>query len=235
MRVLIVDKTPPLNDADLRTLYLRGYEVVTAGTEAEAIDWIHGSGFDCIVVGVPESGDSDFGDLGEIRQLARACALVLVTATTAAAFAQEAVAEGSIELNSAPVLAKKIGCLPQPTLIVGSDLQPAWIDTIRESGLRISVARTLQFAMNLLVDGWCQIIFLETEIPGLTENGNLAIFHQIHAKHLIILASALSDDSSTIIPSGRPQKLGQFLELFKHVAGNRPNPCGRTEHLGNSR
>ena len=232
MRVLIIDSATSPDEATLRTLYLRGYDVTTLSAEAEALERIRRAAFDCILVGVPESGVSDFGSLTKIRQLAMVSAVALVTAAPVESFMKKALAEGSIEVQAASDLMATVGSLDQPALVVGSDLQPAWIQEIRDRGLRACSTSTLQFAMNLLVDGWCQVVLLEADIPGLTHAGSLATFHEINAPQMVILASAAFCMPPGIVLSSEPHTVGQFVSLFEQMTGNRHSPCGWTEHVG---
>jgi len=43
--------------------------------------------------------------------------------------------------------------LPQPIMLAGGHLSTSFFRAAKDKGLRISTARTLQFAVNLLVDG----------------------------------------------------------------------------------
>ena len=79
MQVLWIDSFSPPDSVTLRKLQLRGYEVVTAGTKDEAMEWIGRTGFDFILIAVPTFATADFGDLTQIRQLARTSAVVLMT------------------------------------------------------------------------------------------------------------------------------------------------------------
>ena len=230
MHVLIIDPAISPDEATLRALYLRGYDVTTISGEAEALDRVRRAAFDCILVGISESGISDFGNLPKFRQLAMVSAVALVTAASAESFVKKALAEGSIEVQAASDLIAKVGRLAQPSLVVGPDLHPAWIQEIRDRGLRACSTSTLQFAMNLLVDGWCQVVLLEAHIPGLTQAGTLAAVHKINAPEMAILASAEFCMPPGIMLSRKPQTVGQFVSLFEQLTGNRRSPCGWREH-----
>jgi len=102
----------------------------------------------------------------------------------------------------------------------------------KDKGLRISTARTLQFATNLLVDGWCQIIWLYAEIPGLAQPDRGAVVHQVGAKQLAILASVLSGSTPGITCGRKPEKAAEFIALLQSIAGNQPAHCGLAEVRG---
>ena len=83
-----------------------------------------------------------------------------------------------------------------------------------------SCGTTLQFVMNLLVDGWCQIVLLTADIAGITEPDELAIFHQVKAKQLAILATALPRTPFAIICIRKPRKAGDYIVLFEQISEN---------------
>jgi CheY-like chemotaxis protein len=221
MPVLIIDATRSMDQAVLRTLFLRGYRVTNTQTAREALELIHQAEFDCILIDIATSVSGDCGGLAEIRQFGRTSAVALMTAVPVESLIREALADGSIEPLSVPVLSTKIGHLSQPALLVGAHPHPDLIQAIRSKGLLLSCGTTLQFAMNLLVDGWCQIVLLLADIADITDPDELAIFHQVKAKQLAILASALPATPSAIICIKKPQKASDYIALFEQIAGNR--------------
>jgi hypothetical protein len=155
-----------------------------------------------------------------------------MTAAPIESLIREAFAEGSIERISVPVLSTTIEHLSQPVLLVGARLHPGLIQAIRSKGLLFSNGTTLQFAMNLLGDGWCQIVLLVATIAGIAEPDELVIFHQVKAKQLAILAAALPDTLSAIVCIKKPQKAGDYIALFEQIAGNRTSHRGLTQGFG---
>jgi hypothetical protein len=85
--------------------------------------------------------------------------------------------------------------------------------------------------MNLLVDGWCQIIWLYAEIPG-DQPDKGALVRDVGAKQLAILASVLSGSMPGITCGRKPEKAAEFMALFQHISGNQPAPCGLAEVRG---
>ena len=221
MPILIIDAQRSMDQDVLQTLFLRGYRVTTTETAREALDLVHQAEFDCILIDIATSASLDYGGLAEIRLFARTSVVALITEVPIASLIREAIAEGSIEPLSVPVLSTKIDHLSHPALLVGSRLHPDLIQAIRNKGLLFSCGTTLQFAMNLLVDGWCQIVLLAADITGITEPDEVAIFHQVKAKQLAILASAMPGLPSAIICIKKPQKTNDYIALFEQIAGNR--------------
>jgi CheY-like chemotaxis protein len=232
MPILIIDAPRSMDQAVLRTLFLRGYRVTTTETASEALELIHQVQFDCILIDIATSDSRNYGGLAEIRQFVRRSAVALMTAIPVETLIRETLAEGSIEPLSVPVLSTKIEHLPQPALLVGARLHPDLMQAIKSKGLLFSCGTTLQFAMNLLVDGWCQIVLLTADVAGITEPDELAIFHQVKAKQLAILASALPGTPSAILCIKKPQKAGDYIALFEQIAGNQTGPCGLEQGLG---
>jgi CheY-like chemotaxis protein len=230
--ILIIDAPRSMDQADLWALFLRGYRVTTTETAREALELIHQAEFDCILINVAASASGDYGGLTEIRQFVRSAPVALMTAAPLESLIREALEDGSIELFSVRVLSTKIEHLSQPALLVGTRLPPGLIEAIRSRGLLFSCGTTLQFAMNLLVDGWCQIVFLAADIAGITETDELAIFHQVKAKQLAILASALPDTPSAIIAIEKPRKAEDYIALFEQIAGHRTGAGGLEQGLG---
>lgn len=219
MRILIIDAPRSMDQGLLRMLTLRGYRLRTTETAREAMELVHQIKFDCILIDIAASGTC--GGLAEIRQFIRTAAVVLMTAVPVGSLIHEALAEGSIELLSVDVLNKKINQLSHPALLVGASFQPELIQALTSKGLLFAYGTTLQFAMNLLVDGWCQIVLLTADIPGMTDANELAIFHQVKAKQLAILASSLPGTPSAIICIEKPQKADDYIALFEQIAGHR--------------
>jgi len=232
MPILIIDAPRSIDQAVLRTLFSRGYKVTTTETASEAMELTHQAEFDCILIDIATPASGDYPGLAEIRQFVRRSVVALMTAIPVESLIREALAERSIEPLSGAVLSTKIEHLSQPALIVGARLHPDLIQAIRSKGLLFSRGTTLQFAMNLLVDGWCQIVLLAADVAGIAEPDELAVFHQVKAKELAILASALPDKPSAIICIKKPQKAGDYIALFEQIAGNRTGPCGLGQRPG---
>jgi CheY-like chemotaxis protein len=221
MPILIIDAPRSTDQAVLRMLFLSGYTVTTTDTASKALELIQQAEFDCILIDIATSASADYGGLVEIRQFVRTAPVALMTAAPVESLIREALAEGSIEPLTVQVLSTKIEHVSQPALLVGAHLQPDLIQAIRSKGLLFSCGTTLQFAMNLLVDGWCQIVFLAADIAGITDPNELAIFHQVKAKQLAILASALPGTTSAIISIEKPKKAEDYIALFEQIAGHR--------------
>ena len=232
LSILIIDALRSMDQAVLRTLFLSGYRITTTETASEALELIHQHEFDCILIDVATSDGGDYGGLAEIRQFVRTSAVGLMTAAPVESLIREAFAEGSIERISVPVLSATIEHLSQPVLLVGARLHPDLIQAIRCKKMLFSNGTTLQFAMNLLVDGWCQIVLLAAAIVGITEPDELVIFHQVTAKQLAILAAALPDALSAIICIKKPQTAGDYIALFEQIAGNRTSRRGLAQGFG---
>jgi CheY-like chemotaxis protein len=230
MQVLVFDADPSIDQSVLRYLHARSYEITITRNPSEALDLVHRTEFDCILLDVATAADS-LGLL-EIRQLVRASAVAFMTTMPVEALVAEALVEGSMEFQSFPVLINNLEHLDQPTMLAGANLPATLFMAARDKGLRISNARTLQFAMNLLVDGWCQIVWLYAEIPGLAESDQGAIVRQFGAKQLAILASGLSDSTPGITCRRKPEKATEFIALLQHIAGNQAARCGLTEVRG---
>src|SRR5213594_1564767 len=149
MQVLIFDADPSIDQSILQYLHLRNYDVTMVRTAGEALDLIHRAEFDCILLDV--STTAEYFGLVEIRQLMRTSAVGFMTPMQVESLVAEAVAEGSIQFQSLPDLIENLEHLPQPIMLAGANLPTSFFRTARDKGLRISTARTLRFAMNLLV------------------------------------------------------------------------------------
>jgi CheY-like chemotaxis protein len=220
MQVLIVDADPSIDESVLRYLHSRNYEATITGAPREALDLIHHNEFDCILVDV--STTAECLGLLEIRQLARRAAVAFMTTTPVETLVAEAVAEGSIEFQPFPILVGDFERFDQPIMYAGATLPRTLFLAARDKGLRLSTARTLQFAMNLLVDGWCQI-------PGRARPDQVAIIHHVGAKQLAILASGVSDSTPAITCCRKPQRAVEFVAVLQHIVGNSPTHCGLAE------
>lgn len=225
MQVLIVDANASFDTSVVRTL--RGYQLTTVSDMAQALTIIHETAFDCILVDIDTPPAHPLNAIAEIRQLVMTSAVVFLTDKPIQSLIEEALANGSIEVVFAADAIANISQLEQPVLLIGTGARPHVVQRLRDEQLRFSVATTLQFATNLLVDGWCQIVLLEVDIPGLTPPDKLSVFHRIDIKHLAILASAGS--SSGITCSAKPSQSGLLISLLEHTAGSRPGYCGRQE------
>jgi len=193
--------------------------------------WIGRNGFDFVLVAVPSSSTDDFGDLTQIRRLARTTAVVLMTTGTTTSFFEEALIDGRIELVHATSLISKIAMLSEPVLIGSSQWSPVLIQAMRNDGLEVHVANSLQYAVELLVDGRSQIIVMKLDVPGMGDETNCAIFHRIDLRVLTFLAAASRGMQSTIVHCTKPQQGVQFIELFEYIAATCPSPCGFAEHF----
>jgi CheY-like chemotaxis protein len=230
MQVLIFDADPSIDQSILQYLHLRNYDVTIARTAREALDLIHRTEFDCILLDV--STNAEYFGLVEIRQLMRTSAVGFMTSMPVESLVAEAVAEGSIQFQSLPDLIESLEHLPQPIMLAGAHLPTSLFRAARDKELRIATARTLQFAMNLLVDGWCQVIWLHAEIPGQAPADKGAVIHQVGAKQLAIVASVLSGSTPGITCVRKPRKAAEFTSLLQDIAGEQPAHCGLAEVRG---
>ena len=105
MQVLIFDADPSIDQSILQYLHLRNYDVTIARTAREALDLIHRTEFDCILLDV--STNAEYFGLVEIRQLMRTSAVGFMTSMPVESLVAEAVAEGSIQFQSLPDLIEK--------------------------------------------------------------------------------------------------------------------------------
>jgi DNA-binding NtrC family response regulator len=229
MRVLVIDSNLSTDRAVLRSLALGGYEIAVVGTAAEALDLTGRSTFDCVLVGLSRFSFGHTVSVADIRRFVNTSAVAFVAEVSTELLVQDALADGSIELLSVPDFLAISGHLPQPALLVGPRIQPHLSRAIVDDGLRVSCARTLQFAMNLLVDGWCQIVLVEADIRGLGERDKLAIIHRINSQTVAILASAMADTPPGISLNKKPQTPAQFIRLFERIVQNRSWICGLAE------
>jgi CheY-like chemotaxis protein len=219
--ILIIDATRSIDQAAFRTLSSRGYKVTITETAREALQLIHQTEFKCIVIDIVTSASGDYGGPAEIRQFIRASAVALMTRVPMYSLIREARENGSIEPLAIPVLSAKMDHLSRPTLLVGTGVHPELIESIRSKELLFSYGTTLQIAMNLLVDGWCDIVLLAADIAGLIGANEMAVFHQVRAKQLAILASAMPGRASGIICIETPQKAEDYIALFEQIARSR--------------
>jgi DNA-binding NtrC family response regulator len=224
--ILVIDATRSMDQAAFRTLAAKGYKIRIAETANKALELIHQTRFKCIVIDIATSASSDYGGLAEIRQFIRASAVALIMQVPLQSLIREALDDGSIELLPIPVLSGKIQQLSRPALLVGTRLQPEIIQSIRRNKLLFSYGTTLQIAMNLLVDGWCDIILIAANVGGLVGTDEIAVFHQVRAKQLAILASTMPRRPSGIICVERPQEADDYIALFEQIAGNRISARG---------
>ena len=229
MQVLIFDADPVDRSMHLY-LNARGYEITITRTPEETLDLIHRTQFDCVLLDV--STTAACLGLPEIRQIVRTSAVEFMIATPIESLVADSVAEGSIEFQPIRVLAENLKHFNQPVLFVGTVLPPSLYRVAKDKGLRFSAARTLQFAMNLLVDGWCEIVWLHAEIPGHARPDKAAIIHQVGPRELAILASGLSGSTPGIMCGRKPQKAVEFIALLQRIAGNQPAHCGLAETFG---
>jgi len=229
----MMDKDSPPDAATLRKLTLRGYDVVTARTKNEAMEWMGRSEFECILITVSAESTNEFADLAEIRKLSKTSALVLMTEGSTTPLIEEALVDGRIELSHASSLLMKITALSKPALIVCPRLNPALIQAMGDAGLQVRVANTLQFALDLLEGRRTQIVVLKLHMPGMKDDDDWVIFHRINLELLAVLAAALPDTPSSVVHWTKPQNASQFIELLNHVAAVCPSPCGLADQFGN--
>jgi len=230
MQVLIFDADPAVDRSMHLYLNARGYQITITRTLEETLDLIHRTQFDCILLDV--STTAACLGLLEIRQIVRTSAVEFMIAAPIESLVADSIAEGSIEFQPVPVLTENLKHFNQPLMLAGTVLPPSLYRVARDKGLRISAARTLQFAMNLLVDGWCEIVWLHVEIPGHTRSDNAAIVHHVGSRELSILASGLSASTPGITCGRKPQKAVEFIALLQRIAGNQTPHCGLAETFG---
>src|SRR5207247_11045359 len=104
LSILIIDALRSMDQAVLRTLFLRGYRLTTTETASEALELIHQHEFDCNLIDVATSDSGDYGELAAIRQFDRTSAVALLTAVPIEPLTQQALAGGSVERPAVSVL-----------------------------------------------------------------------------------------------------------------------------------
>jgi CheY-like chemotaxis protein len=227
MQVLILDAHPSIEPSALPYLSARNYDITLAGTPGEAFDRIHRTEFDLVLLDV--STTAECMGLLEIRQFVTTSAVGFMTTMPVEALVAEAVAKGRIEFQSFPDLIEHLRQRDQPTMVAVTSFPGRLLVSAKEKGLRVSSARTLQFAMNLLADGWCQIVLLHAEIPGWLQPGKGAIVYHVGSKELAILAAGLSDPSAGIMCRRKPERVSELLAFLQHIAVNQAARCGLAE------
>jgi len=227
MQVLILDDASSMDARILRFLEVRGYEVTIVKTPNAAAEQIRQAEFDGVVLEVSTCGEC-LGLL-EMRQLVRTSSVAFVTKLPVVAIAAVAEAEGSMEFQTLPNLIENLEHLPQPALLAGGEIPTALLEVCKKKALNVSIARTLQFSMNLMADGWCQIVWLELDTPARASASEVMVVHRIGAPTLAILASAIPATSPGISCSMKPATEREWLTLLRHMDGNRVAPCGRSD------
>jgi hypothetical protein len=140
----------------------------------------------------------------------------------------DSLSTGHMEFQPIPGVIATIPDLAQPALLVALGYRPKVVRAIKNYGLRATGATTLRFAMNLMSDGWCQIVWLSAQLPGLMPD-NVAIVHHVGARETAVLASVLPGGG--IMFTQKPRSPGEFVALMQSVAESRPIPCGRAENF----
>jgi len=233
LQILIIDKASSPDAATLRKLTLRGFDVLTVRSKNEAMEWMDRAEFDCVLITVTGESTHDFADLAEIQKLSKTSALVLMTEGSTTPLIDEALADGRLELSQASSLVMKLTELSKPALIACRRLNPALIQAMRDAGLQVRVANTLQFALDLLEGRRTQIAVLRFQMPGMKDDDAWVIFRRINLELLAVLAAALPNTPSRVVHWTKPQNASQFLELLDHVAAVCTSPCGLVEQFGN--
>jgi CheY-like chemotaxis protein len=230
--ILVIDATRSMDQAACRTLSSRGYQVTITKTAREALELIHQTEFKCIVIDIATAASGDYGGPAEIRQFIRASAVALMTQVPMDSLIREALEDGSIERLTIPVLSAKIHHLPRPALLVGTRVHPELIQSLRRKELLFSYGTTLQMVMNLLVDGWCDIVLAAADIAsGLIGTHEMAVFHHVRAKQLAILAVAMPGRASGIMCIETPQTADDYIALFERIGRTRIGAHGLKQEL----
>ena len=138
MQVLLFDNDPAIDQSILRYLQARSYELTVTRTPGEALDLIHRTEFDCILLDV--STTAKCLGLLEIRQLVRTSAVGFMTTLPIESLVNAAAAEGGIEFQPVRVLIENLGRVDQPIMLAGPILPPSLFRAARDKGLRISTA-----------------------------------------------------------------------------------------------
>jgi len=227
MRILFVDDSYSIDQAALELLRARGHDLKRTEIAAEALDLIRRNDFDCIFLDLSTIADS-LG-LAEVRALARTSGVILMGTSPVESLVADSVSTGHLEFQPIPVLIAHIDELVQPVLLVTSEFDPRLTHAIKNQRLRAFSANTLQFAMNLMVDGWCQIVCLNAQIPGPIQSEQIAIVHQMGARETAILASVLPGGG--IMFTEKPRNPKEFVFLIRYIAENRPIPCGLVDNF----
>jgi hypothetical protein len=222
MRFLFVDAFHSIDQAALQFFRARGHDVEKTRLAGDALVLIGRYEFDCIFLDVSTIADS----LGfrEVRALARTSGIVLMGTSPVVSLVKDSLSMGHLEFQPIPTLIANIHNLVQPALLVASEFHASLTEAIKHHGLRTLSATTLQFAMNLMADGWCQIVCLAAKVPGLIQSDDVAIVHHIGPREVAILASVLP--GAGVVFTQKPRTLGEFVALMQSVAENRPVPCG---------
>jgi CheY-like chemotaxis protein len=225
MKILVVDGDASIREEVYSALQADGYDVRSAATVLEAIAFLDSTRFDCILIGVPLPAKPDkTATLREMRQLVIASAVILVTALPIEALIEHALTDGSIQLISHNAVGRIIRAeetADLPILLVASSVDAGFMEKMRRAGKRAITARTLPFTLNTLADGWCQVVLLEVDIPGLTYPDKVALFDPVALTHLAILASGNYARSSGISCLVKPNGVAEIIALVKRVGGAR--------------
>src|SRR6185295_11853425 len=98
MQALFIDASCSIGKSELQTLNIRGYELAVARSLLEACELIRQTDFDCILLDVQTAAGSLSSR--QIRDLANASALALVSNAPIDVLVAQSLAEGSIEFQN---------------------------------------------------------------------------------------------------------------------------------------
>lgn len=225
-KILVVDDNRSLAEALADVFEAKGYEPTLAFDGVQAVEKVKSGSFDCVLMDIKMPRMSGVDAFKEIKKVAPATPVILMTAYSVQGLIEEARAEGVLAILQKPVAAVKVLSIVKElqgrssVLIADPNPDSALLDALTAHGDRAVVATSAAIAINMAAGGNYDAVLLNAEIQGVTSADSIALFKRCDPKCLIILMSAgPSEDYGPLVFGAlqKPFKMNDVVSLLEKV------------------
>lgn len=221
MKILIVDDDRRIVKTTCDILKINGYEAVAAYSGGEAVEAIKTDLPDCVLMDIKMPGINGVGALKQMKQIAPALPIVLVSAYAADEIMEEAKQAGAYAVLSKPLdfpmILSFLSLLRKEESILVVDDDPMFSKTLKDiltlRGYQVETESEPQKVLGYLGKDYKLTVVLDLKLGAV--NGT-DVLKEIRAKYptkLVVLVTAYKQEMGSSIERGR--RIGAYTCLYK--------------------
>jgi len=250
-KILIVDDEVNMRRTLGDILTDEGYDVTTAETGEEAIRLCEDEGHSLILMDVRMPGIDGVEAFRRIRRHQEGVRVILMSAFSVDALKEAALDEGAIAFLPKPLDLEKVvdlidGVNETAILVVEKDEDTAQLlsANLKESGYRVTVAKTAHDAIELVEQIRFDLIFLDADLPSMNGLELYLAIKKITPTAMAIMISDMNEEFEKIAREAvrrnaytivrKPLDIDDILEMLRQITCKRISGDNRKPPLGDS-
>ncbi|UCE60218.1 MAG: response regulator [Phycisphaerales bacterium] len=236
--VLIVDDEKNMRTTLADILDEEGYEVVTAATGEEAIEFCTRRGFDVVLLDVRMPGIDGVETFRRIRRHRDNIRVIMMSAFSVDELKQAALYEGAIAFLSKPLdvqqVVKLVGEVKDTAILVveeDEETSSKLYDALRGQGYRVTLTARPHDALDLVEQIQFDLIFIEAKLPAMNGLELYLAIRKVTPSAVAIMITGMEEEFEEIAQEvvrrtaytvvKKPLDMDQILAMLERITGKR--------------